>query len=823
MAEPAKPPDGSETDAAGLSSGLSAEDRTVVVPRGGPAPAPASGDRFVPGELLAGRFRIIRFLGQGGMGDVYEAEDEKVHGRVALKTLRPEIAKMPGALDRFTREIHLARKVTHSNICRLYDISQHGEVTFLAMEMLAGETLDQRLRREGAMSEEAALPLIRQMADGLAAAHRVGVVHRDFKPGNVMLVPEDGGARAVVTDFGLAHGAEPAGGGLTVRGDILGTPSYMAPEQVAGDEVTPATDIYSLGVTLYEMMTGTLPFVGETALSTAVKRLREDPPRPTVRAPHLARAWEKAILRCLAREPQKRFASVRDVVAALEPTAPASPAVPISTKPPWLRWKIVAAVLVVAAGAGVGAGLYRQHSREEERIPFALPAPLIPSARGEGTLPADPKVRDRYLEGIKRLARFDSMGAREELEKVVQLDPAYPQGHVALAETLQRLGYRSLAAEQAKRAAELSARLPREERLPLEAFSQQLNNQWSKAAESYRTLWTEHRRNLEYGLGLALSLRWSGKGQEALETVEAMHRLPPPLSGDARIDLEEAETAGPLGFYDRQEQAAVRAARKGEAGDAFLLAARAHYLLGEAHRRKGEPEKAQESYQRSLQLYMGELDLRGAADANSGLAVLHYDAGRVDKARDLWQEALANYRQVGDRSGEATLLNSLALVAYDQGKVAETHRSFEEALAVYREIGDRSGEAQALGNLGLLLGSQDPVKSARYMEQSLAIYKKLGMRPNEARWLYNLGSLHFSLLELGSAQQEYEDALRIAEEIDDKTITADALTGLGTLQGMRGDLRAALKLHQRAFHLYRDIQQPDLAAESRMRVADLLL
>lgn len=322
MAEPAKPPDGSETDDSGLSSGMSAEDRTAVVLRGGgPAPTPASGDRFVPGDLLAGRFRIIRFLGQGGMGDVYEAEDEKVHGRVALKTLRPEIAKMPGALERFTREIHLARKVTHSNVCRLYDIAQHGEVTFLAMEMLLGETLDQRLRREGAFREEAALPLVQQMAEGLAAAHRAGVVHRDFKPSNVMLVPEDGGTRVVVTDFGLAHGAGPAGDGITVRGDILGTPSYMAPEQVAGEEVTPATDIYAFGITLYEMMTGTLPFVGETALSTAVKRLKQDPPPPHLKAPGLDPRWEAAILRCLAREPGKRFADIREAVAALEPEA----------------------------------------------------------------------------------------------------------------------------------------------------------------------------------------------------------------------------------------------------------------------------------------------------------------------------------------------------------------------------------------------------------------------------------------------------------------------------------------------------------------------
>ena len=176
------------------------EDPTVLIPRSErDAPPPAAG-AFEPGELLAGRFRVVRFLGHGGMGDVYEAEDEEVHGRVALKTVRAEIARQPGILERFGREIHLARKVTHPNVCRIFDISHHGDVTFLTMELLPGETLEHRLKRDGAMREEEALPIARQMAEGLAAAHKVGVVHRDFKPANVMLVPEDGGARYVTEE-----------------------------------------------------------------------------------------------------------------------------------------------------------------------------------------------------------------------------------------------------------------------------------------------------------------------------------------------------------------------------------------------------------------------------------------------------------------------------------------------------------------------------------------------------------------------------------------------------------------------------------------------
>jgi tetratricopeptide (TPR) repeat protein len=367
VADTVKPPDPwSEPTRAGANSAPDPEGKTAFVPRSEPAPAPASGGRFAPGELLAHRFRIVRFLGHGGMGDVYEAEDEEVHGRVALKTVRSEIAGLAGALERFTREIRLARKVTHPNVCRIFDISHHGEVTFLTMELLAGETLEQRMRRTGAMREAEALPIARQMAEGLSAAHRVGVVHRDFKPANVMLVPEDGGERAVVMDFGLARGGEPVAGGLTVRGDVLGTPTYMAPEQVAGEEITPATDVYAFGIVLYEMVTGAPPFVGETAMSTAVKRLREDPEPPRLKAPGLSPAWEAAILRCLARDPRQRFAGVRDAAAVLSGEAPPTVGLPRLRRRRELL--ALAALAVLLATAGGGWWLWRRPRAEAEEL-----------------------------------------------------------------------------------------------------------------------------------------------------------------------------------------------------------------------------------------------------------------------------------------------------------------------------------------------------------------------------------------------------------------------------------------------------------------------
>lgn len=289
--------------------------------------------RFSPGELLSNRFRIVRFIAEGGMGEVYEAEDLELHEFVALKAIRPDTLRQTDALDRFKREVHLARKVTHANVCRIFDLYRYKpsgapEIVFVSMELLHGETLAERIIREGRLAIEQALPLVRQMASALAAAHECGIIHRDFKPSNVVLVGAAPRTRAVVTDFGLALRATHNSGGETKTGsswtlklddgrNLYGTPAYMSPEQIEGDPATRASDIYAFGLVVYEMVTGVRPFQGDTPLSTAVKRLTAAPPSPRKFEPSLSPAWESVILRCLEREPANRFAGAQEAVEQL--------------------------------------------------------------------------------------------------------------------------------------------------------------------------------------------------------------------------------------------------------------------------------------------------------------------------------------------------------------------------------------------------------------------------------------------------------------------------------------------------------------------------
>ena len=281
---------------------------------------------FAQDDLVSKRYRIIGLIGAGGAGEVYSAEDMALGERVALKTLSPGLAQSPVGLERFRREVTLSRKVTHPNVCRIFDLSEHewenGRWTFFfTMELLDGTSLAHRLKNGPRMTSDEALPLITQIALGLQAAHDSGVVHRDLKPSNIMLSGE-GGGRVVITDFGLAHNQALDAVALTETGDMLGTVFYMSPEQVRGVEITPASDIYALGIVMYEMLTLGLPFEDVNLLATALRRLRTPPTPIRLRAPDLPARWVEVIDRCLAVEPEARFARAVDVVTALEGGSP---------------------------------------------------------------------------------------------------------------------------------------------------------------------------------------------------------------------------------------------------------------------------------------------------------------------------------------------------------------------------------------------------------------------------------------------------------------------------------------------------------------------
>ncbi len=270
-----------------------------------------------PGRILNKRFRILRRIGRGGMGEVYAADDLQLGEVIALKLLSPNLWRDASAVQRFKVETQLARRVTHPNVCRIFDFAVDAaspEVAFLTMEMIDGRTLAERLLREGPLSERQALQVLEQVASGLSAAHDAGVIHRDLKPSNILLVENCPVLRAVITDFGLAMSRQGAG---TPTDILAGTPFYMAPEQISGAPITPATDVFALGLVAYEMLTGCPQQVG--ALSTRLLDAAEPGHgRRDVELGGIPSRWARVILKCLAPDPSDRFQNAGEVFSALE-------------------------------------------------------------------------------------------------------------------------------------------------------------------------------------------------------------------------------------------------------------------------------------------------------------------------------------------------------------------------------------------------------------------------------------------------------------------------------------------------------------------------
>jgi serine/threonine-protein kinase len=262
--------------------------------------------RFPPGTVLGGRYRVIGRLGRGGMGDVYRADDLKLGQPVALKFLPPDVDRDPARLTQLHTEVRMARQVSHPNVCRVYDIDEIDGHTFLSMEYVDGEDLASLLRRIGRFPQERGLELARQICAGLSSAHERGVVHRDLKPANVML---DSAGRVRITDFGLA--------GLAGEALRAGTPAYMAPEQLAGGEVTARSDIYALGLALYELFTGKRAIEGTTLAELINRRAHGEIVPPSAITRDLSPDVDRAIMRCLAPDPAQRPASALSVSAAL--------------------------------------------------------------------------------------------------------------------------------------------------------------------------------------------------------------------------------------------------------------------------------------------------------------------------------------------------------------------------------------------------------------------------------------------------------------------------------------------------------------------------
>jgi Protein kinase domain len=389
-----------------------------------------NGVRFQPGELVLGRFRIIRLVGKGGMGEVYEAEDLQL-GTIALKTIRHGVASSSDAFERFRQEVQLARRVSGPQVCRIHELyllpasGRYEATAFLTMEYLDGITLYDKVRRDGPMPWKEALNITLEICEGLRLIHEKGVIHRDLKTGNIMLCKHAATTRVVLMDFGLArdsgvdaaeNGKSPPAErpGKTLPQMIMGTPEYMAPEQFEAKPVSPATDIYALGIILYELVTGLHPYAADTPVAAAIRRAKHPLPPSSLR-PKVPGQCDRVIERCLEYDPEKRYQSAKEVAKALR----AGPANIQNLKKdrPWVLWFASAAVLGLVAGSIFFFWQSRQYYRPK------------------------PEALRWYNAGVAALREGNNVKATRSLQQAIAQDNHFVMAHARLAEAWANLDF----------------------------------------------------------------------------------------------------------------------------------------------------------------------------------------------------------------------------------------------------------------------------------------------------------------------------------------------------------------------------------------------
>ncbi|MFZ2054648.1 MAG: serine/threonine-protein kinase [Candidatus Aminicenantales bacterium] len=268
--------------------------------------------RLEIGCCFAERYKILEELGKGGMGEVYRARDEKLDEEIALKVLKPEIAADKQTIERFKNELKFSRKIAHRHVCKMYDLNEEGETPFITMEYVKGKNLKSLIGEKAGLKEREVIEMAKQVCEGLAEAHELGVVHRDLKPQNIM-IDEKGNAK--IMDFGIARSLEAPG--VTKAGVMIGTPDYISPEQAEGSPADHRSDIYSLGIILYEMAAGCIPFKGDTAFSLALKHKNQLPQDPRKVNARISEKLSRLILICMEKNRERRYQNTKELLADL--------------------------------------------------------------------------------------------------------------------------------------------------------------------------------------------------------------------------------------------------------------------------------------------------------------------------------------------------------------------------------------------------------------------------------------------------------------------------------------------------------------------------
>jgi len=791
-----------------------------------PPDAPyAQGEELV-GTLLADRYGILALLGQGGMGAVYKAHDTELERLVALKLIRPDLASNPEILRRFKQELILAREVTHRNVIRIFDLGQAKGFKFITMEYVEGRDLRVILREREKLPPEETVRIIAQVCRALEAAHAAGVVHRDLKPQNIMLDAKD---RVYVMDFGIAHSLETPG--MTQTGALMGTPEYMSPEQAKGIKVDPRSDLFSLGIIFYELLTGISPFKADTALATLLKRTQERAQPPAEIDPAIPKAISDVVMKCLEIDRDQRFSnareiledlgqemptSVRTVAPTLPPLIPTPKAAEISPFVRYRTWIAGAAAVVLFATLGIafrGKIFPAKRAAPVEQASLAI----FPFRNPSGDASLDwlgPSLADMLSTDVGQSARLRTISP-DRLHQVLSdlkitpgaaIDPA-TVGRIAEFSNADTVVWGQYArfGEQIRidatlldlkhnRRAPLKIEAASEKEIPgtVDGLAELIRKNLAVSSDVLKELkassFQPSSKSVpalrDYNQGVQL-LR-NGKNLEAVKTLQAAVQEDPQF---ALAYSRLAETDSALGYDSDAEKYSRKAV---ELSQQLPLAER--YLIEANHARiMKDNKKAIEAYENLAKTFPDN------ADVEYTLGNLYVEKGDYDKARSQFSKILNS----DPKNIKALWQMGVVEIMKDNPQAALD--PLNKGLSLSVQLDNQEQKGLILLSMGISYRLMNkPEEALRNYQESLAIQHRIGQKRGEAASLNEMAQVYSLLGKPDAALASFNEAMRVRREIGDKKEIGDTLIDLGNFYEDRGQHDQALKMLKESLQIQRD-------------------
>jgi eukaryotic-like serine/threonine-protein kinase len=798
-----------------------------------PRRAPAMQPMLEPGTVLSGRYEIQQVLGEGGMGAVYKAKDIELNRMVALKVIRPDLAGNPAIIDRFKQELVLAHKVTHKNVIRIYDLGEAAGMKFITMEYIEGEDLRSLIRERKKLSREEAVEITQQVCRALEAAHSVGIIHRDLKPQNIM---RDHSGRILVMDFGLARTLE--GDGMTQTGALVGTMEYMSPEQALAKDLDQRSDLFTVGLILYELLTGEMPFKADSALASLIKRTQERVVPVSDHDKEIPSALSNIVSKCLERDPNLRYQNAGELLADLEVWQGKRAAATLSfraSEKPWgqtIPWPIITAIVAIIGLATIGFVL-REKLFTQPAAKQVATAPVAPPAVTLAILPfrnssGDPAV-DWLGSSLSEMLSTD-VGQSAHVRTVspdrlhqVLTDLRISSGTVVDANMLRRIAEFSnadtvISGQYAKfgdqiridavvqdlkhdRSASLKSETSEKE-LPsaIDTLAESIRKNLAVSsdvvaelrAQSFKPTSTSMDALREYNVGLQLMRQ--GKNLDAMKSFQAATTHD---SQFALAFLKLAETQSALGYDNDAEQSSRRAVSLSD-----KLPESERYRIAAANARiSNDTPKAIAAYEALAKASPEDTDVQFA------LGELFESSGDYDKARTHLEAVLRQDPQSIDA------LLAMGRVENRSGNLQQGLEYFNRAQSLAIQVDNKEKRAASLQAIGITYNFLNkPEEALGKFQESLAIKREIGDQAGIAKSLNSIAGIQEAAGKRKEALAGYQEALQIRRKIGDKAGVGDSLLDLGSFYDDAGDHEQALKMFKESLQIQRDLANETLEA-----------